>query len=72
MYDKIHYNKKKRKNKTKQNKQTKKNFCTVKETINKMKRLHMEQEKILGNDVIDRASSPKYTSSSYNSTTTTH
>ena len=31
-----------------------KNFCTVKETINKMKREPMEREKIFANDTSDK------------------
>ena len=31
-----------------------KSFCTVKETIKKMKRQHTEQEKIIANDAMDK------------------
>ena len=42
-----------------------KSFCTMKETISKVKRQPSEWEKIIANET-DKES-PKYTSSSYNS-----
>ena len=44
-----------------------KNFCTAKETINKVKRQASEREKIIVNETTDKGLIPKYTSSSYNS-----
>ena len=46
-------------------------FCTAKEIINKTKRQPMDWEKIFANDVTDKYLFLKYTSSSYNSVTTT-
>ena len=43
-----------------------KSFCTMKETISKVKREPSEWEKIIANETTDKES-PKYTSSSYNS-----
>ena len=45
-----------------------KNFCTAKETINKVKRQYSEWKKIIANEITDKGLIPKYTSSSYNST----
>ena len=42
-----------------------KSFCTVKETINKMKRQPSEWEKIIAKETTDKEF-PKYTNSSYN------
>ena len=47
-------------------------FCTTKEAIRKMKRQSTEWEKIFANNAINRAYSPKYTNTSYNSTTNKH
>ena len=44
-------------------------FGTAKETINKMKQLPTDWEKIFANDVTNRVSFPKYTNSSYSSIT---
>ena len=44
-----------------------KNFCTAKETINKVKRQLFEWEKIIVNETTDKGLIPKYTSSSYSS-----
>ena len=44
-----------------------KNFCTAKETINKVKRQGSEWEKIIANETTDKGLIPKYTSSSCNS-----
>ena len=41
-----------------------KNFCTAKETINKVKRQGSEWEKIIANETTDKGLIPKYTSSS--------
>ena len=43
-----------------------KSFCTMKETINKVKRQPSEWEKIIANETTDKQF-PKYTSRSYNS-----
>ena len=45
---------------------------TAKETINKTKRQITEWEKIFANDVVNKGLFPKYTNSSYNSTTKTN
>jgi len=44
-----------------------KNFCTAKETINKVKRQASEWEKIIANETTDKGLIPKYASSSCNS-----
>ena len=44
-----------------------KNFCTAKETINKVKRQSLECEKMIANETTDKGLISKYTSSSYNS-----
>ena len=44
-----------------------KNFCTSKETINKVKRQSLECEKMIANETTDKGLISKYTSSSYNS-----
>ena len=44
-----------------------KNFCTAKETINKVKRQPSEWEKIITNETTDKGLILKYTSSLYNS-----
>ena len=43
-------------------------FCTVKETINKMKRQPTEQKKVFTNDVSDKGLISKIYKDSYNST----
>ena len=43
-----------------------KSFCTMKETISKVKRQHSEWEKIIANESTDKESQ-KYTSNSYSS-----
>ena len=44
-----------------------KSFCTVKETISKVKRQPSEWEKIIANETTNKGLFPKYTSSFYNS-----
>ena len=44
-----------------------KNFCTEKETTNKVKRQPSEWEKIIANETTGKGLFPKYTSSLYNS-----
>ena len=44
-----------------------KSFCTVKETISKVKRQPSEWEKIIAKETTDRGLISKYISSSYNS-----
>ena len=44
-----------------------KSFCTAKETINKVKRLPTDWEKIIANETTDKGLIPNYTTSSYNS-----
>ena len=44
-----------------------KSFCTMKETIIKMKRQSSEWEKIIANEATDNGLSPKYTSRSCSS-----
>ena len=43
-----------------------KHFCTIKETISKVKRQPSEWEKIIEMKQLTKDESPKYTSSSYN------
>ena len=42
-------------------------FCTMKETIDKVKRQPSEWEKIIANDAVDKGLTPKYISSTCSS-----
>ena len=43
------------------------NFCTAKETINKLERQPIEWEKMFANHVFDKESQPDYIKNSYSS-----